>query len=372
MKAKYVLFPWEFLGLILTALVVAQCSDESGGWSHPDYENSTWNDIDDTYNDSGSSSEKDTQYNDTYTGDGSDSVCASKSYESKLTKQPSDIVFILDNSGSMDLEAKWVQENMNEFSRQIAASGVDYRVIVISSYPNNENGICIAPPLGSGGCPTRDSKPPTFTHVNQKVESTNGLTLFLATYPLWMGVLRPDSAKHIVMVTDDNSALNAILFDLAASNLKPAFRDYKFHGIFCYTDCSSAASVGTVYKDLVRRTGGVSGDLCEQNFTPVFNKLATAVVQQSKISCKIPIPAAPAGMQVDPEKLSIEVVTSPGGQAEEIPHVAGLNQCGGRGWYYDNNTKPTKIILCPNTCNWLQTFTDAQLSIDTGCFVPVW
>jgi hypothetical protein len=303
--------------------------------------------------------------------DEGDDQCVSQSYESKIIKKPSDIIFILDNSGSMKLEAQWVQENMNSFSQQIAGSGVDYRVIAISSYPGNGYGICIDPPLGSGGCPNKDTNLPRFLHVNQKVESTNGLSLFLSTYFLWNYNLRPNSVKHIVIVTDDDSGLGAFGFQLALKAYGSDFSEYKFHGIFCYTNCKSAANIGKVYKTLVKNTGGVSGDLCLQDFKPVFDKLATAVVEEAKISCSIPMPKAPSGRKINLEQVKVEIVPSPGSPAQEIPHVSGLGQCGSRGWYYDNNTNPTKIILCPSTCSWAQGLTDAELKIDSGCLDPV-
>jgi len=297
-----------------------------------------------------------------------DSACATASTEATLTKQPSDIVFILDNSGSMSLEASWVQQNMNGFSQQIAASGIDFHVVVISSYPGHGFGICIDPPLGAGGCPTTDSNPPTFLHVDQSVGSTNGLSLCISTYPKWKSALRPDAAKHIVIVTDDNSSLAAASFDSQLQALDPpTFSGYKFHGIFCYTKCATAAKAGTVYQTLVQQTGGVSGDLCLQDFKPVFDKLATAVVSGSKISCDIAMPEAPAGKTINPQQVSVEVVASPGGAPQKIPHVADAGQCGSGGWYYDNNAKPTRIILCPSTCSWAQGLSDAKLTVGLGC-----
>jgi len=300
-------------------------------------------------------------------GGGGDSACVTASAESTLEKQPSDIVFILDNSGSMSLEASWVQQNMNGFSQQIAASGIDFHVVVISSYPGKGNGVCIEPPLGAGGCPTADSKPPTFLHVDQTVGSTNGLSLCIKTYPQWKSALRADAAKHIVIVTDDNSQLNAASFQSQLQALDPpTFTGFKLHGIFCYTKCASAASVGSVYQTLVQQTGGVSGDLCQQDFKPVFDKLATAVVAGSKIACDIPMPKPPSGKSINPYQVSVEVVPS-GGSAQKLPRVDGSAQCGGGGWYYDNNTTPTRIILCPSTCTWIQGLTEAKLSIGLGC-----
>ena len=300
-----------------------------------------------------------------------DSACATATAEATLTKQPSDIVFILDNSGSMSLEASWVQQNMNGFSQQIAASGVDFHVIVVSSYPGDGYGICIDPPLGAGGCPTTDSNPPTFLHVDQQVASTNGLSLCLSTYPKWKSALRSDAVKHIVIVTDDNSSLAAASFDSQLQALDPpTFTGYKFHGIFCFTKCATAAKAGTVYTTLVQQTGGVSGDLCLQDFKPVFDKLATAVVTGSKISCDIDMPTAPSGKKINLQQVTVEVSDS-GAAAQKIPHVTDSSQCGSGGWYYDDNTTPTTIILCPDTCTWAQGLTAAKLTVGLGCLSEI-
>jgi len=304
-----------------------------------------------------------------------DTACATASAEAKLTKQPSDIVFLLDNSGSMKLEASWVQQNMNGFSQQIAASGVDFHVIVVSSYPNNGYGICIDPPLGAGGCPTTDTNLPTFLHVDQRVASTNGLSLCLSTYPQWKSALRPDAAKHIVIVTDDNSSLPAASFDSQLQALDPpTFAGYKFHGIFCYTKCDTAAKAGTVYTELVQQTSGVSGDLCAQDFKPVFDKLATAVVTGSKIACDIPMPEAPADKKINLNQVTVEVVPTPGDPVQKIPHVNDASECGSggnAGWYYDDNTNPTSIILCPDSCTWIQGLSEGKLSVGLGCLSQI-
>jgi len=101
-----------------------------------------------------------------------------------------DIVFVLDNSGSMAQEVAAVQANLNAFSTQIEAAGIDVHVVVISAPPGggpggggcvdptgiacifvpgltagsllNGNGICIDPPLGAAGaCPQGDDINPT-------------------------------------------------------------------------------------------------------------------------------------------------------------------------------------------------------------------
>src|SRR5262249_35051255 len=90
-----------------------------------------------------------------------------------------DIIFVLDNSGSMAQEVTAVQSTLNAFPQQIEAAGIDVHVVVTSAPPGggmgggacvdptgiacifvpsltvgglfNGNGVCIDPPLGTQG-----------------------------------------------------------------------------------------------------------------------------------------------------------------------------------------------------------------------------
>ena len=120
--------------------------------------------------------------------------------------QAADIILVIDNSGSMEIEAASVKANMNKFSGKIIASGVDAHVVLISAI-EGKNGMCIEPPLGGGGCPLADSKLPTFLHIDHKVGSFNALQKLLDRHADWKDQMRPDARKHIVVVSDDNSEL---------------------------------------------------------------------------------------------------------------------------------------------------------------------
>jgi hypothetical protein len=69
-----------------------------------------------------------------------------------------DIIFVIDNSGSMFDEIDAVEQRINDdFAAIIAASGVDYRVIMLSELRAKEPlpylfGICVGPPLGGHVC----------------------------------------------------------------------------------------------------------------------------------------------------------------------------------------------------------------------------
>lgn len=294
--------------------------------------------------------------------------CAAVSEAAELVPLPADIIFVVDNSGSMSFEAGQIQAHMNDFSNQIIASGIDVHVVLISSYPNQGNGICIAPPLGGGGCPLADNNPPTFTHVNQSVGSHNAWQMVLNTHAQWAGAIREEATKHIVVVTDDTSNITWNSFDAQFQALDPSYAGYVHHSVVCHSNCPSAAGIGSNYITLSNNTGGVAADLCAQDFQAVFDVLVTEVIGGSALSCEFEIPAPPDGLEFDPDEVNLEFDDGMGGvlpigrvnSAADCPNVVD-------GWHYDNPAAPTMIVMCPQTCNKIQLAEDGAIEIQFGC-----
>ena len=120
----------------------------------------------------------------------------------------------------------------------------------------------------------------------QTVSSSNALEVILNTHNLWLSSMRDNSIKHVVVISDDNSSMPAATFDAMFSDLDLDYQNYVFHAIVAFDDpdpfeclgglsncCAGAipisADVGQVYIDLAAQTGGVTGDLCDQQFGPV-------------------------------------------------------------------------------------------------------
>ncbi|HWB81863.1 MAG TPA: vWA domain-containing protein [Nannocystaceae bacterium] len=314
------------------------------------------------------------------TSGGTGEECAAIEEEGMVGLQPADIIVIVDNSGSMEFEANSVQNYLNMFSSQIFLANIDAHVVLISSYPNVGHGICLDPPLGSGGCPADDNNPPGYTHVNQEVDSNNALQILISTQPMWAGAMRATASKHIIVVTDDESDLDAASFTAMWAALDPTYSPFSFHAIAALQDpvsscidgnasgcCAISAAAGFIYHELVNNTGGVWGNLCEQEFQPIFDEVATAVVQGSAIACEFTIPPPPDGEEFDPGEVNVEFNDGVG--TLEIGYVEGLADCAGvtNGWYYDDPANPTTILLCPQTCETIQGFEMAQILIGFGC-----
>jgi hypothetical protein len=308
-------------------------------------------------------------------------ACAAISQQARNQRTPADIIIAVDNSGSMSEEIGFVRERLNAFSQLIVESGVDVRIILISaphSPPSaarrdedddddRDTGLCIAPPLGSGNCPL-DSQLDRYHHVARKVDSHDALELITETFPEWRARLRPDANKIFVVVTDDDADDTALGFSQRVASLPGLlFERWSFAGIYCFRQCREAAAVGRVYDALVQQTHGVAGDLCQQDFAPVFDALARSVVESSGLACAWDIPAPPAGLSFERGQVNVQysgAVTPP----TALLQVASAARCGpGGGWYYDEALNPQRILVCPGTCSALQSDRAATIDVLFGC-----
>jgi hypothetical protein len=141
---------------------------------------------------------------------------------------------------------------------------------------------------------------------------------------------------------------------------------WKYSSIYCFTNCPAAAEIGAVHADLVAKTSGIGGDLCLQNFGPVFDQLATAVAESVSLACEWAIPAVPAGETFDVGKTNVELTLN--GTNELLPRVASASDCGdAAAWHYDNETSPSMVLACPNVCERIQGAADAAVEIVFGC-----
>jgi hypothetical protein len=299
--------------------------------------------------------------------EGGDQMCVPVSVAADVLAAPADIIVIVDNSNSMTQESAFVQIQLNAFSAQLELSGVDHHIVLISSYPHEDKGICVPPPLGGGGCPNYDDNPPLYRHVDQMIGGHNALAKLISTENEWEDSMRPDSMKHIVVVSDGESQLGGNAFAGQFHALDESYDSFVLHAIVCAWDCPEASDVGQVYIDLASETGGMLGDLCQQDFQTVFDELANAVIQKLPMSCHFDIPPPPMGMNLDHTLINVEL--DDGGNLEDIPGVVDLADCMNEpdGWYYDDPGDPAQILLCPQTCEKAQAYEMGAINVKFGC-----
>jgi hypothetical protein len=176
-------------------------------------------------------------------------TCADDVAGATLTKRPVDVIIVIDNSASMEGEIVAVQDRINaDFAAIIGASGIDYRVIMVTRFGNvyieNHDGggaydsayaVCIGTPLSDLTCPEDDmdttpavaNNEPRFYHHSTDIGSHDMwcklLTAFDTSDPIgtartnwtavgpdgWGAFLREEALKIFVGITDDNPDTNS-------------------------------------------------------------------------------------------------------------------------------------------------------------------
>jgi hypothetical protein len=119
---------------------------------------------------------------------------------------------------------------------------------------------------------------------------------------------------------------------------------------------------GTEHAYIIDTTQGVA-----EQFLAALNS-----IRGSKLACEFQVPLPPDGEELDYDG-KVNVQFSAAGTAEVLPYVASADNCGVTqgGWYYDLDPSsggvPTKILVCPSTCDAFQNTADGQVEIALGC-----
>ncbi len=212
-----------------------------------------------------------------------------------------DLVWLIDNSGSMGDEAANVRNNFSSFISTLGSS-TDLKLALISSTStmSSSGGTGVTLPVSGPNY----LQVPTFVNSNDALSlaavatcPNNGpgmvcgqpiLTPGFGFDPEFDGVnpsgklvnfFRSDAHRVYVVVTDDEA------YDVNESNFLSLVTPYSFNrrptvfafiGKVSQADCHISRR-GTAYESLAATTGGETFDICEKNWQPHFAKLTSSV-----------------------------------------------------------------------------------------------
>ena len=352
--------------------------------------------------------------------DEADLACSMDNQQAGTHSLPIDIIFVIDNSGSMDDEIETVQQNINEnFASIIEESGVDYQVIVISQHGQVSTEepctICVSSPLSGTDCSPVPDEPvytSRFKHFNRYVSSSSGLRRLILSFDDGMdnGVsycqgcdgykdwLRMEAVKIIVIVTDDKpfnpdnpdqwyptpAEFDQEILSLTPQHFGvPGQRNYIMHTIvgvqennpanqayepsdpFVTQACDTAMDVGHEWQTLAILTGGLRFPVCNHDgYDAVFQRIAQGVIDVATLECEYAIPYAPSGETIDEEAVVVQYVNSQNGEKEILVPVDGLSECTGDLQFYVENSM---VYLCPSICSQVRDDEEGRLETYVNC-----
>ncbi len=297
-------------------------------------------------------------------------ACAATHNDGKQV--PLDMYIMMDKSGSM-AGSSWsgVKSAITSFVNagpQVAGIGVG-----IQFFP-------LGGPFGGGECNPQTYLPPAVTIQTlpgvapQIISAMNGVSPNggTPTVPAMQSAgqattayakQHPDHKVIIVLATDGdpndcNSTVGAVAnVAQAAFTSTPSVMTFvigigNVSGLNQIAQAGGSGSTGAII---------VSSATAGQDFLDAMNK-----IRGQALGCEYLLPKPSGGGTINPNQVNV-VYTPKGGQGQLLYNVGGASNCTTKGgWYYDNQTKPTKIILCPASCNTVQG-SGGSIDIQLGC-----
>ncbi|HKQ69913.1 MAG TPA: vWA domain-containing protein [Polyangiaceae bacterium] len=318
-----------------------------------------------------------------------DAACAAQAQDS--TAIPVDIFIMLDKSGSMQCDAtddgcssvpdntpvppnnRWVAVSaaINAFvssptsagigvgigffgqgsGRGISCNAADYArpAVAIAPLPGNAKAIsdAIAGQMPAGGTPTVPALTGAITYARTYTATTTGRSA--AVVLVTDGIPQGCQGNNI-------PAASALATAAFLGMPAPQIKTYVV-GLGATQSLNEIALAGsgnaTPY---FPATGNVAAQL-----TAALKQISGA------ITCDYTIPKN-GGKALDFGQVNVEVKVGANGMTQFVGKVADLAACGAPGgWFYDNNTAPSKITLCPASCDPLKAAEGSSLKVLIGC-----
>jgi hypothetical protein len=310
-----------------------------------------------------------------------------------------DIVWVVDSSQSMFGEQNLIKANLAMFADAITKASVDVSIVMVSKYPTlipgpfQVPGLCPdTPPDPLAGTPL--AMDPRYHFVNTEVGSPDPLNVAIGSYGMYSQFLRPGSAVHFIVVSDDEAqykgaaSAQARAMQFQADMMGRLGRPFTYHtissppGMRCSSpNCApdpnqgicalidlgcQAANGGDTHYALATLTKGLSASICEPDWSRIFKMFQEAVIKSAPLPCDYNIPPPPKNEKLDAAKVNVHY-TPVGGAELEVKQVPNAGACSPdkATWYYDNPAAPTKVNLCPGTCKTVES--GGAMNIVYGC-----
>lgn len=331
--------------------------------------------------------------------------CAGDRYDGEPV--PLDILILLDRSGSMDGEDgdKWtpVTNSINTFLQSVTGDGVavglTFFPVPWTSQPSLPQqcastadcgaygpcipllvtNVCSGSVAGNDSCVSVDyttprvpitALPGAASQIQSAMASENPGGGSTPMTPALQGV--HDYAAVWAQAHTDHQVVVVLATDGEPNNCTG--NDVNASAAIAASALSASPSVKTFVIGIgnlgvlntIAQQGGtdsayiVSSGNAGQGFLDAMNEIRGAV------SCQYKIPTPTEG-NPNPDKVNVGI-TQQGMEQEVVPQVSGPGACVGQpGWYYDNPSNPTQILLCPASCDIVEYSENVVVDVVIGC-----
>jgi hypothetical protein len=303
-------------------------------------------------------------------------VCASQA--AKVQALGADLLFLLDTSYSMDFNLKWdsVSKAMLSFVGDSRFDGVgvglqyfpgratcdvmDYANLAVPVQPLPGNSSALSTSIMaqrmSGGTPT--------------VPAIQGV-LQVATQN---ATANPNRKQVIVLATDgvpDNSCPADADMGSLPNSIASVVQLVGAAAMQSPPVTTFVVGVGSQLTalDAIAQAGGTQQALLVDTTTDVESAFANALdeIRKKALDCEFAIPPTDPGVVIDYTRVNVTFTEQTTQAFVFVGDASGCAQAPDTGWYYDNPTNPTKVVLCDQTCQRVRASADGEVDVVFGC-----
>jgi Mg-chelatase subunit ChlD len=293
-------------------------------------------------------------------------ACSSTSAEAERVQL--DIVFLIDRSGSM-AGPKWVGTTnaLTTFFNDPASAKIGAGMTL---FPNHKAAICVPVDYETLDVPINVLPANAFVLTNSipAAPTAYGTPMYGAlkgtlTAATAYQDAHPTHKVILVIATDgEPNSCGAVSIDQIAALAKSA-RNY--NGVLTYVIGCQGSIIPNLDKIAV-----AGGTKAAYDVTNDINEFSAKMedIRSEALGCEYSIPPPPDGKDLDPDKVNFSYTPKGLGVSKVLLRADDLVDCNGKpGWYYDSNSLPTKVILCPASCVTVQADAKAKVEVLFGC-----
>jgi Mg-chelatase subunit ChlD len=261
------------------------------------------------------------------------------------------------NGGACMPATKFCESNTP--AAECAPAGYEIPAVAIGELPGSQTGLlrALTAKVPRGGTPMRAAVEGALKHLRAHLEKNPGRKAVL--------VLASDGLPSCDPTTDGIPAVVELV--RMAQMAAPSIATYVV-GVFAPAEIPRAQP----QLDMVAMAGGSNQAFVVSANSDLAMRLQEALdtIRGAALACDFTIPPPKDGM-LDFSKVNVRY-TPTGGAAGELPYVRSMAGCDPTrgGWYYDVDPamgKPTRVLVCPSTCQQFKKDGSAKVDLLFGC-----
>jgi hypothetical protein len=296
---------------------------------------------------------------------GLDAACATTS--AKASTAPAYLVFVMDRSNSMGADSKWTScSSALESFFSSPATSLSASLTLFPSPSVAKKDECAVSDYETPSVPMTALPSTTFASVIGATTLEGGTPTLPALtgaveYATTVQSAHPGAKVDIVLATDGIPA--GCTGNTVTTVAAEATTALMSSGISTYV-----IGVGkeTTNLDAIAAAGGTKSAFIVSTSDPATTtkefEAAIATIQ-AELGCTFSIPSPGGGQKLDPSK--VNVVLTSGGAKTTIDYSQDCSDSDG--WYYDDPTKPSEVILCSGACTKAESSGSNAIDIVFGC-----